>query len=171
MENNFALKIKELRNDLNLTQTDFSERLGVTQAALSAYEKGTRNPTFETIMSISKEFNVSLDWLCGFSKEKKLTPKIATYADLFKQLVDLCSLSYSLNGDELEKSVLELSIVKDSKNTHFIVRDDPNFISFFTEWNKMYNLLKSGTIDEELYSLWLEKELPKYSRPINGVPF
>lgn len=123
-------------------------------------------------MLVSKEFNVSLDWLCGLSTQKSLNPKITTYADMFKRLVDLCSLSYSsINGNEIGESVLALSIVKDSPNTHFIVRDDPNFISFFTEWQKIYSLLKSGTIDEELYSLWPEKELPKYNRPIDGAPF
>lgn len=61
-----GLRIKELRNDIKLSQIEFSKRLGVTNAHISAIEKGKTLPSSSLIKLISKEFSVSEEWLtCG----------------------------------------------------------------------------------------------------------
>lgn len=167
MENNFSLKIKELRENLKLTQSEFADNLGVTQAALSAYEKGTRNPTFETIMLVSKKFNVSLDWLCGLSEIKSLTTKLTTYRDVFQILANICSTKY-----EDGKSTILFPSCKDgvTADTLFIASEDPNFHAFFAEYKKILGLYLDGTIDIDIYSIWLKKEINKYDFPLNKMP-
>ena len=39
-------KIKKYRTSIKMTQAEFAERLGVTGAAVSAYENGIRQPSF-----------------------------------------------------------------------------------------------------------------------------
>ena len=56
-------RIKQLRKHLGLNQTDFASRIGVSQAAVAAWELGTRNPMDAVIQSICREFNVSERWL------------------------------------------------------------------------------------------------------------
>ena len=57
-------RIKEVRKGKALNQTVFAERIGVTQAALSLYEKGLSNPKLEVIESIYTAFpGVDLHWL------------------------------------------------------------------------------------------------------------
>lgn len=56
-------RIKELRVRLNFNQSDFSSRIGIGQAGLSAIEKGIRNVTDRTIKDICREFNVNEEWL------------------------------------------------------------------------------------------------------------
>lgn len=167
MENNFSLKIKELRESLKLTQSEFADNLGVTQAALSAYEKGTRNPTFETIMLVSKIFDVSIDWLCGLSNKKHIG--YINYNDIFAELIKICSTMYA--GDLLtKKNAYVLSpTIKDFDSVSFTATDS-NFHDFFTAWSKMFINLKEKIIDDDLYNIWLERQLAKYDFSISGVP-
>lgn len=58
-----GLRIKKLRKNFKLNQIEFSKRVGVTNAHISAIEKGKTVPSSALIKLISKEFNVSEDWL------------------------------------------------------------------------------------------------------------
>lgn len=173
MDSDFAIKIKELREGLNLTQADFSEKINVAQAALSTYEKGTRRPTLETLLVISKAFNVSLDWLCGLSNKKSLNDDVTTYAEAFSMLIKLCTTKYVKNSEsESDEYVLTLipKPVESIWGVNFSTQMDDNFKFFFNEWKKMYDLYRAKTIDSELYNLWLKKELSKYDFPLNKIP-
>lgn len=169
MENKISSRIKELRTSLNMTQATFSESIGTSQNALSGYENKDRIPSYDILLSIATKYNVSLDWLCGLSNKKAREPQFKTYADIFEYLVKICSTQYV--DTQKEKNIMEPSILDSSQNVHFIVRDDANFTTFFSEWEKMYELLNDKTIDEKLYNLWLNDKLSQYNRPINGVPF
>ena len=163
-----ASKIKELRTSLRLTQAEFAESVNTTQAALSGYERGDRTPSLDILYSISRKFNVSVDWLLGRSKIKDLSFDFNTYYDVLNMFVKLCSTKYK---DET-RNLVAPSIVNSSSNIHFIVRDDPVFNTFFTNWQKMYTLLQENVINTDIYNQWLEGELSQYKdHPRNGIPF
>ena len=56
-------RIFELRNRLNLTQTEFGEKIGLTRNAIAAYECGNSNPTGTAIIAIVNVFHVNREWL------------------------------------------------------------------------------------------------------------
>ena len=56
-------RIKILREKLNITQEEFSQRLGTTRNTVTNYEANRRIPMDATIKSICREFNVSETWL------------------------------------------------------------------------------------------------------------
>ena len=56
-------RIIELRNKLNLTQTEFGEKIGLTRNAVAAYERGIANPTGTAIIAIVNVFHVNREWL------------------------------------------------------------------------------------------------------------
>lgn len=56
-------RIRMLRKELNLTLTEFSNKLGITHAALSNIENGKRNVTEQMRKSICREFRVDPIWL------------------------------------------------------------------------------------------------------------
>lgn len=56
-------RIKLLRNELSMNQSEFAQKMGIGQAALSAIEKGIRNVTDRNIMIVCKEFNINEVWL------------------------------------------------------------------------------------------------------------
>lgn len=59
---NFS-KIAEERKKLNLSQAELAEKLGVSQKSISKYECGTRRPSYEILVAMSKLFDVSTDYL------------------------------------------------------------------------------------------------------------
>lgn len=62
-------RIKELRENLNLTQTELGKKLNLSQITISGYERGYRDPDLETLLKLAKFFNVSIDYLLGASLE------------------------------------------------------------------------------------------------------
>lgn len=58
-------RIKQVRlhPNVNLSQEAFGKALGVTGAAISRVESGTRNASEQIIIGICREFNVSENWL------------------------------------------------------------------------------------------------------------
>lgn len=70
-------RIKELRNELGLTQQDFAERLGMKRNSIANYETGRNEPIDAVVMLICKTFDVSEEWLRTGEGEMhvKLTPK------------------------------------------------------------------------------------------------
>lgn len=56
-------RIRELRKRLELNQTEFGERIGVTFGAISGYERGRRDCSDSVILSIVREYRCSEIWL------------------------------------------------------------------------------------------------------------
>lgn len=56
-------RIKKLRRSLDLTQQDFTDRLGTTRNNIAGYETGRRALSVAVISLICREFNVSETWL------------------------------------------------------------------------------------------------------------
>lgn len=44
-------------------QNNFAKALGISQSALSSYERGTREPTSKLLFSLADRLSISLDWL------------------------------------------------------------------------------------------------------------
>ena len=62
---NFAERLKELRIDKNLTQTQLSKETGLSQACIAKLENGSRAPSVDTIIALAKFFKVTTDYLLG----------------------------------------------------------------------------------------------------------
>ena len=69
---NIGERIKAYRNSLKMTPADFAYRLGVTGASVSAYENGTRLPSYEVLAKLSNILGVSTDTLLGCHDSDKI---------------------------------------------------------------------------------------------------
>jgi len=56
-------RIKLIRQREDLTQAEFSIKLGLSRNAIASYEIGHRSPMENVILSICREFNVNYEWL------------------------------------------------------------------------------------------------------------
>ena len=61
-------RIKEIRNNNNLTLRDLAKILNTTSSTISAYETGKTLILTAFAYQICKKYKVSLDWLCGKSE-------------------------------------------------------------------------------------------------------
>lgn len=95
--NIFSKRLKEARNDKNMTQKELSEKSGVSTVMISAYERNNinsgKNPALNNIYAIATVLGVSIDWLCGlsdnYSIENKANGEINT-KNFFAILVLYC---------------------------------------------------------------------------------
>ena len=62
----FHEKIKKLRKDLNLTQPQVADYIGITYQKYQVLEYGKSKPSFDTLIKLCKCLNVSADYLLGF---------------------------------------------------------------------------------------------------------
>ena len=60
--------LKKLRLEKNLSQKALADCLGTTQQNISAYENGTCDPSIDWLIKFAQEFNVSIDYLVGYSQ-------------------------------------------------------------------------------------------------------
>lgn len=63
----FGNRLKFLRTRSNLTQEQLSKIINVSTSAIGMYERGAREPAFDTLIRIANHFNVSVDYLIGNS--------------------------------------------------------------------------------------------------------
>lgn len=67
----FGEKIKKLRKEKKLTQTDLANDLGMTQSSIYKYEKGLRKVSISILKKFADYFNLSIDELLDFPFPKK----------------------------------------------------------------------------------------------------
>ena len=65
----FAIRVKELRKQKRLSQTELGEMLGLTHKSISTIESGVRGTTIEKLILLAKFFDVSTDYLLGLKDE------------------------------------------------------------------------------------------------------
>jgi putative transcriptional regulator len=67
-----ANRVKELRTDLDLTQADLADQVGIARVSILAIEKGRFIPTIETALRISQALGAAVEdifWLKDESNE------------------------------------------------------------------------------------------------------
>lgn len=146
--NLFGQRIKQLRQELGLSQRDFAEKISVTASALSAYEKGQKNPSVNVAINIAIAFNVSLDWLCGIKNiENKFETDQFTPFDLIASLSSLVQLQNNglLKSKDNKRPIQELIVV-----------DDP-LQEFLYEAYQIGTLLYNGSLSEKTYNLCIDE--------------
>lgn len=60
-------RLKQLRLEKGLLQSDIAKIIGKTDRAVGQYERGERDPSTETWSALANYFEVSLDYLLGKS--------------------------------------------------------------------------------------------------------
>ncbi|MCI9561204.1 MAG: helix-turn-helix transcriptional regulator [Clostridia bacterium] len=61
----YGQRIKEIRQEKGLTQSQLAEMLSTTQSTVGKYEREEIQLTVDTIIKICKVFEVSADYLLG----------------------------------------------------------------------------------------------------------
>ena len=101
-------RIKAIRKENNLTQSEFGERIGVKGNTITNYENDMRNPSDAIIFSICREFNVNENWL-RYGKGPKYKENDGSFTELLAELED--------SDDEFIKSLIKvyMGLDEDSK--------------------------------------------------------
>ena len=60
-------RIKDLREDHDMLQKDVAKLLGISQQYYSEYEKGNRTIPIQHLITLSKFYGTSIDYIVGLS--------------------------------------------------------------------------------------------------------
>lgn len=63
------MKIKELRQKMNLSQNELAKKLGMPHTTFFNYEAGKNEPNISVLVKMADFFNVTLDELVGRESE------------------------------------------------------------------------------------------------------
>jgi phage repressor protein C with HTH and peptisase S24 domain len=80
-------RVKQLREILGLTQTEFASRIGLTYKMLGLYERGKYEPSEKVLKLISSTFGVSYEWLKEGKGEALLEGVVARSREFPERLV------------------------------------------------------------------------------------
>lgn len=80
----FSERLKNLRKQAHLTQTDVAEKLGISQQAYASWERGVKKPTQENLVKIAQILDVSIDYLVGNSDKSVKEDELDNVELLFR---------------------------------------------------------------------------------------
>ncbi len=68
-------RIRDLREDSDLTQQQMADKLFINRRTYSSYEVGSRSISVEILGKIADIYETSIDYLVGRTDEKRPYPK------------------------------------------------------------------------------------------------
>jgi transcriptional regulator with XRE-family HTH domain len=147
MDNNvFGERLKKIRETRKYSQTDLAGKIGVSKTSLSAYESGTKKPSYEVVANIARVCGTSMDWLCGFGESEN---------DSLNNFGEFLKLFFKI----LKSNIIE---VREDEHGRKVFALHYAFDKFEDSYFKLLELYKTGAIDEEVFNLWSNNETEKY---------
>jgi len=69
----FSDRVRQLRKEKGLTQVELAKGINVSDSTIKRYETSVAEPTMTAIMTLADYFDVSTDYLLGYSNARELT--------------------------------------------------------------------------------------------------
>lgn len=132
-------RLKALRNELNLTQQAFADRIGVKRNTVATYEMGRNEPTDPVIKLICDTFHVNEVWLrTGEGEMRMEIPKD-------DELMALINKSMHEESGEIRRRIATA-----------VMNLSPEQLRACTDWIKgTFNLIDAPKPDEATNDLYL----------------
>ena len=155
----FAKRMKQKRNEKQISLRELASKTGMSATTISSYERGTKSPSLNNIINIANYLDVSIDWLCG--REEEENPK--NLKDIIEILLKLTKYFIVEAPDSREDFLLCFDTERLPSDCQDVFR------KFFADWEQLQKLTKGGDIlYKQMIALWLNEELKKLEKfPIN----
>lgn len=121
-----ADNLKKLRNRLNLTQEQVSKDLNMNRATYAHYETGRREPDIETLILLSKYYNVTIDYLLETNINNSFMKTVSEYDEQYSVSNNLSKEIHNLSPESQKelKKLIELYKLKDMQKRNTEVSDE-----------------------------------------------
>ncbi len=147
----FGKKLKKLRTDNDLTQDELAEKIFITRTAISKWESDRGYPSIDSLKTIAKFFNVTIDDLLSGDEllnvaEEENNKKENHFRSLVCGLLDLSFILFfflPFFGQKAETIVEAVSL--------------PNLIGISPWLKTIYFIIISGIVLSGILTLALEK--------------
>lgn len=87
---NYAERLKSLRLENELTQSELAKNANLATSCIAMIELGKREPSANTLINLAKALNVTSDYLLGLEDDfgQKVTSSHPTYSAEEQQLIE-----------------------------------------------------------------------------------
>jgi transcriptional regulator with XRE-family HTH domain len=85
-------KIKQLRKERNISQTELAKIIGVHQSHIGRYERDESTPTAYVIKKLAEVLKVSADYLLS-EEEEEIAASLTSDKELLQQFQDISRLA------------------------------------------------------------------------------
>lgn len=89
---NFGDKLKTLRTEAGMTQTELAKRLSITKSVVSYYELQERTPSPDVLIQLADIFHVTTDYLLGIDHKKMIDVSDLSDEDMLFLLITIETL-------------------------------------------------------------------------------
>lgn len=152
----FSDRLKALRSESGLSQSEFAKLVGCTKSSINMYERGEREPGLEKLEAFADYFNVDMDFLLGKSEHRNKAAWLrSAQANLSSEnnavLLQKLQTDHNLDdfGVQFMDTFLKLSaeqrmLVMDFAYAILAARDNPTSEKFLDELEAEYKKILSG---------------------------
>ena len=103
-------RLKDIREDKDLTQKEIAKILNITQPTYSAFENGTKIIPLKHLNTLCNYYDVSLDYILNLSNERKTTNNIT--------ILDKNKIGKNIRQVRLENNLTLRNLAQELKTTH-----------------------------------------------------
>ncbi|GEM_PF-360040 len=103
-------KLKQLRLERGMTQSQLAKRLGVSASAVGMYEQGRRQPDGDLLARMAAVLNCSTDELLGVERGQEVGDVIDSFARTLERQPGLMYNGAPLTASDREKLVSAIRI-------------------------------------------------------------
>ena len=82
----FSRALSSLRRERGLSQRQAASELGISQALLSHYENGLREPRLEFVVQVCDYYGVTADYILGRSEKQSSSQELKELAQGLREL-------------------------------------------------------------------------------------
>lgn len=105
-------KLKHIRKLNQLSQTEFSHMIGVSQGALSELEKDKYKPSVDTVIALKINFDIDLDWFMFEDDLNKGTEIFSVQVDDFESKFISNLRKLDLRDKQELEGILNLKLIR-----------------------------------------------------------
>lgn len=147
----FSERLKTLRIEKSLTQNQLAQELGLSNKTISVYEKGASSPTLDTLEKIAAYFDVTVDYLIGYSDERnpknsQLSKELHLTQDAISKIKQINEIKNTNTNESLS-----LTLSKVITNYDFVefLKTLSTFASYTEkDWNAFRDSFESSIIKD-----------------------
>ena len=163
-------RLKELRTTEGLTQQELAKILNVSSMSISFYENEQRKPDSDFIISVSKYFGVSTDYLLGLinakDKENIDISKVTGLNDFSLTILEKSSKEKNNTAAAIINTIVVMSSFKMLVN---LINDKDKDIKEVQEDIADSKIKDILTMDKEQQKAILSKLLPMYKEDVSKL--
>lgn len=175
----FGERLQQIQKDRKMSQKEMAALLEISANSMSAYMSGKRTPPLDVAERIAQKLGVSLDWLCGIGEgaveinAEGIKIFMGKSCGNLIRIINLLLDNDVFNGFSVHKEFnRQNGVTVGEKFVSTFSCDVQPVSNYFNDCERVFDLYRSGTIDQEMYEAWVERKLKQLDREDSPIcPF